>query len=158
MKHKTVLILALAATLSVGGLAVLKTHAAANAPRRTFVGKFWERAKEKLDLAQDQVRKIKVELKAEKETLIKLARQLHAAKIGVREAIQKDGATVAEVRAAAANLGEAEADLAVERLKLHGKIKPILTAEQWLKLAELQDKLDDFVDGVITVIGERIGE
>ena len=51
-----------------------------------------------------------------------------------------------------------EADLAVEQLKLHGKVSPILTDEQRKVLAEIEARLDDFVTDAIGRLGERLAE
>ena len=97
-------------------------------------------------------------LKDDRETLANLARAVHDGHTKVRDAIQSDNSTDADVRAASAELTRAQADMAVERHKLFGKLKPILTPEQLDKLADMQDRLDGFVDGAISRIEERLGE
>jgi Spy/CpxP family protein refolding chaperone len=47
----------------------------------------------------------------------------------------------------------AEADLAVERMKLYGRIAPILTDEQRQKITLLEETADAFVDNAIAQIG-----
>ena len=84
-----------------------------------------------------------------------LLSQLHEARVGLREAIQAADANETTVRAASAKVASVEADLAVERLKLYGRISPILTAEQRDQVMEFQTKLDDFVDNIIRHLGER---
>ena len=152
-------VLTLAAALSAGGLFVLNAHAAdSTAPRTALHGRLLERAKEKLGLTDAQVVQIKAVLKSDKDSLTGLLTRLHEARSGLRNAIQSPDATEASVRAASAKVAAVEADLAVERLKLHGKISPILTADQREKLSEFQARLDDLADTVIGRIGERLAE
>jgi len=51
-----------------------------------------------------------------------------------------------------------EADFAVERAKLYGKISPVLTPDQLAKMDELQQRADDMVDGAIVGFGRRIAQ
>jgi Spy/CpxP family protein refolding chaperone len=46
--------------------------------------------------------------------------------------------------------------LAVERLKLYGKIAPILTAEQRQQISEFEQRADEFVDNAIDRIGDAL--
>lgn len=83
---------------------------------------------------------------------------MHDARKGLREAIRAKDATAASIRTASAKIAAVAADLAVERLKLHGKLSPILTGEQREKLAEIEARLDGFVSDAIGRIGERLAE
>jgi Spy/CpxP family protein refolding chaperone len=83
---------------------------------------------------------------------------MHDARVALRTEIQKPDASEASVREAATKLAAVEADLAVERMKLHGKISPILTAEQREKLSEFQAGVDQFVDRLIDRAHKRLGE
>lgn len=156
MKDK-ILILTLAAVLGAGGLFAINAHAVEAGGRRA-PGVLLQRAKERLGITDAQAAQIREVLKADREILASLAHQVHAAHVDLRGVIQKDGATDSEVRAAAAKLGQAQADMAIERHKLFGKIKPVLTPEQLNRLAEMQDRLDQFLDGAISNIEERLGE
>ncbi len=157
MKTSKWLVIAVAAALGASGLVVLKARAADRATSgRPVRGQFLERAREKLGLSDDQVSQIKAQLLAEKDNLKTLISKWHDARIGLREAIQASDATEASVRAASAKVAAAEADLAVERLKLYGKISPILTADQLDKVKEFQSNIDDFLDGAISRIGDRL--
>jgi len=156
MKNK-ILILTLAAALSAGGLFALKAHAESNGPRRA-PGALLQRVKERLGITPEQAAKIRAVLKDDRETLASLARAVHDAHIKLRETIQKDGATETDVRAASAQLAKAQADMAVERHELFGKLKPILTAEQLSRLAEMQDRMDDFVAGAIATFEEKLAQ
>jgi protein CpxP len=117
-----------------------------------------QRVAEKLNLSDEQRTQIKSELKDEKDTLKSLFTRLHEARKGLREALHASDATEASVRTASAKVADVEADLAVERLKLHGKISPILTAEQREKVNEIQARLDDLVDQVVNRLDKRLAE
>jgi Spy/CpxP family protein refolding chaperone len=153
------LILSLAATITVGGLFTFSSRAANPAASQgPFRGRLLERAKEKLGLSADQVTQIRAAFKADKDNLASLLVRLHDARTGLRSAIQASDATEASVRAASAKVAAVEADLAVERFKLFGKINSLLTGDQREKLSEMQSRLDDFVDGIISRIGGRLAE
>jgi Spy/CpxP family protein refolding chaperone len=158
MKISKWLVIAMASgVFAAGGVFALKARAAEkSAFQRAFRGQFLQRAREKLGLTDEQIAKIKSELNAEKETLTELLSQLHEARVGLRDAIQAADANETTVRAASAKVAAVEADLAVERLKLYGRISPILTTQQRDQIMEFQAKLDDFVDNVISHLGERL--
>jgi Spy/CpxP family protein refolding chaperone len=159
MKTSNWLVITLAAAIAAGGLFTLSSRAAnPAAPQGPFRGRLLERAKEKLGLSDDQIAQIKAAFKADKDNLTSLLARLHDARTGLRSVIQGSDATEASVRAASAKVAAVESDLAVERLKLFGKISPILTGDQREKLGEMQSRADDFVDGVINRIGERLAE
>ena len=125
MKTSKWLAITVAAALSAGGLIVLKSHARERViGPHAFRGQLLERAKEKLGITDEQVSRIKGELAGEKDTLKSLIAKWHDARVGLRQAIKAAEATEASVRAASEKVAAAEADLAVERFKLYGKIKP----------------------------------
>jgi len=158
MKTSKWLVITVAAALSASGLIVLKAHAAPGLlAQRHSRGQFLERAKEKLGLTDDQAAQIKSEFLSEKETLKSLISRLHDARVGLRTAIQAADANETTVRSASAKVAAVEADLALERLKLYGKISPILTEDQRAKVKEFQSRIDDFVEGAISRMGERVG-
>jgi Spy/CpxP family protein refolding chaperone len=157
MKISKLLVITLAAGLGVGGIFVVKAHAAERvAGNRAGHGRLMERAKEKLGLTDEQVTKIKTELQGEMETLKGLISRLHDARTGLRDAIQASDANESSVRSASAKVAGVEADFAIERLKIYGKISPILTPEQREKVHEFQGRLDDFLDNAINHIGDRL--
>ena len=110
-----------------------------------------------MNLTADQRTQIKNVLAGERATLAPLLGALHDARKNLRTAIRAGDATEASVRAASANAAAAEADLAVERMKLYGKIAPLLTEAQRQQLADLQQRADDFVDNVIARLGSVAG-
>jgi Spy/CpxP family protein refolding chaperone len=157
MKRITFLFLPVVAALSLGELHVPNVQAAEPvSPQRSLRGHWLERAQEKLGLTDDQVDKIRVELRAEKATLKGLISNLHDARAGLRQAIQAPDATEMSVRGASAKVAGVEAELAVERLKLYSKISPILTSEQLEKVKEFRAKMDEFAARAIERIGDRL--
>jgi Spy/CpxP family protein refolding chaperone len=150
--------LALAAALAIGGGFAPNSRAAESTADGPFSGQLGERIKEKLDLSDDQLAQIKNQFKSEKDNLTTLLTRLHAAHTQLRAAIHKADATETSVRAAAAQLSAVEADLAVERLKLYGKISPVLTADQREKLAGVEAGIDQFIERVINRIDTALSE
>jgi Spy/CpxP family protein refolding chaperone len=91
---------------------------------------------EKLGLSADQKTKIKGILEATKEERrTTMAARLEATKKLTQEAL--NGASEADIRAAASDLGKAAGDHAIAVSKTWGEIKPILTPEQQAKLKEM---------------------
>jgi periplasmic protein CpxP/Spy len=158
MKTKKWLVIGVAAAVTVGGLTLVRARADDANPAHFGRGRFLSRVKKALDLSDDQVSKIKSELGADKTKLTGLLTAWHDAQISLRETIQKPGATEAEIRAASAKVAAVEADLAVERNSLYGRISPILTAGQLEKVDEFQQRVDDYVDGAIVGFGKRLME
>ncbi len=72
----------------------------------------------------------------------------------MRQAIHPSDATEDSVRTAAAKVGAVEADLAVERLKLHGQLSPILTPEQREKMATIEAHISDFATDAMSRMHE----
>lgn len=149
------LIITLAAAVAVGGFTLYQARAV---EREAGRGRHpvLQRIAERLDLTDEQKAQIKAVLLDEKEALKSLFTRLHTARKGLREAIHASSATEASVRAASAKVAAVEADLAVERLKLHGTISPVLTEEQRAKAAEMEKRLDEFVAGIVSRLGERL--
>ncbi len=109
-----------------------------------------------LNLTPEQNRQIRAVLASDKEKLTTLLTAAHDARINLRTSIRTAGASENEIRGASAKVASAEADLAVERAALYGKISPILTADQLAKLNQLQQRADDLVDGAIAGLGRRL--
>jgi len=155
MKNK-ILISTLAAAVVAGGLIAPQTYAADNSVAPPARGQFLQRIAQRLDLTDDQKSQIKTILAGEKDNLQPLLAALHNARKNLRAAIRADDADEASVRAESAKVASAEADMAVERMKLYGKIAPVLTDEQRRKLADLQQRVDEFADNVIARIGSGL--
>jgi Spy/CpxP family protein refolding chaperone len=158
MKTNEFLILAMAAVVIAGGLTSPKTLAADGSTSRPVRGQFLQRLAERLNLTDEQRAQIKVVLSGEKDTLKALLNQLHDARKNLRTAIQAGDATEASVRVASARVAALEADLAVERMKLYGKIAPILTEAQRQQIADFRRRADDIADNAIGRLGERLGD
>ena len=150
---------AVIAALAIGCLFALNGRAAQSASADGPIGsKLRERVKEKLNLTDDQLAQIKQQLKSEKGNITGLLTRMHDAHTGLRTEIQKPNASETSVREAAAKLSAVESDLAVERLKLHGKISPILTADQRAKLVQMEAGIDQFVERAIDRVDTKLSE
>lgn len=138
MKNKF-LLLSLVCGLAFSGFALTRATAAekSDSPR----GKILERISQQLELTADQRSQIKSILGDQQAELKPLVAALAEARKGLREAIHAKDATEGAVRAAASKVGSAEADLAVERMKIFAKISPVLTDEQRAKMAEMESRL-----------------
>ena len=152
MKTKQWLSLTLAAALNLGGWLTTPSWAADTAA--TAHGRFFQRIAQRLNLTDDQKAQIKTILQAERNTLKPLLGQLHTARENLRAAIRAGDANETAVRAASAQVAAVAADLAVERMKIYGKIAPILTDEQRRQISDLRQRADDFTDRAITHAGE----
>ncbi|MGC9943662.1 MAG: Spy/CpxP family protein refolding chaperone [Verrucomicrobiota bacterium] len=160
MKANKIIILATAAAIIVGGLTTTRALAAedstpASMPMR---GQILERIAVALNLTDEQKSQIRAILSGEKDTLKTLFAHLHYARKDMRAAIQASGANEASVRGAAAKVAVVEADLAVERMKLYGKIAPVLTDEQRQKISDFTQHADDFVDDAIANLGNGLAQ
>jgi len=116
MKTSKWLVIAMAAAVAVGGFTVIKAQATPAA--RRFAqrhGALVARVKEQLGLTDEQLGRIRAELRLEKETLTGLLKRLRSTRAELRDTIQQQGATEEMVRAASAKVAEVEADMAVER-------------------------------------------
>ena len=159
MKIK-IISLAAAAAILAGGLTTTSSWAAGDSTPATMPlrGQMLKRIAEKLELTADQKAQIKTILGGEKDTLKILLGQLHEARKNLRAAIQAGDANESSVRAVSIKVASAEADLAVERMKLFGKISPVLTGEQRQKISEFTQRADDFADNLIVHLGEGLAE
>ena len=149
----------MAAAITVGGLTVLTTHAAnAKGSQLPLRAKQLQRGKEKLGITDEQAKQIKAVIKADKDNIKGLVTKLRDARTGMRETIRASNANETSVRAASAKVAAIEADVAVERMKLFAKISPILTDAQRKQLAEVQSRVDQFVDNAINNMGEHLAD
>ena len=159
MKTKIIL-LSTAAVLVAGGLIVTQTSAADSSASGAIPlrGQILKRIAEKLELTSNQKSQFKTILLGEKETLKTLLGQLHDARKNLRAAIQTKDTNESSVRAASAKVASIEADLAVERMKVFGKIAPELTQEQRQKISDFAEHMDTLADGFIAHIGDGLAE
>jgi Spy/CpxP family protein refolding chaperone len=146
------------AAFLIGALAASPALAqSADGQRPPAWAQMFESIRERLGLTDDQLAQIKAQLQPQRESLKDLILKLHEAKGALRRCIHSSDATEAALRSAAAKVGEVEADLAVERHKLYGKINAILTAEQREQITEFQEKLDELLDTAIDQLSRRVG-
>jgi Spy/CpxP family protein refolding chaperone len=155
--------ISMAAAVALGGAVLVKaqttdTNQVSSVDTSRPGARWMGRLRTQLGLSHEQVTTIRADLTADKDTLTHILSSLHEARINLRETIRKPGATEDEIRAASAKVATVEADFAVERAKLYGKISPVLTPEQLAKLDELQQRADDFVDGAIVGFGRRLAQ
>ncbi len=156
MKNKF-LLGSLAAVLAVGGFTI--THAlAAEKSGLAMHGKVFSRLAQRLELTDTQKSDVKKILSGETENLKPLLATLVDARKNLRAAIRAADANESAVRAASAKVASAEADLAVERLKLFAKLSPILTEEQRAKFSELESRMDGFKAAMVARVGEGLAD
>jgi Spy/CpxP family protein refolding chaperone len=157
MKNIKLLAFIMTAAIAACGLTakILAADTSTPAPMR---GQILQRIAGKLNLTDDQKSQIKTILRDDKDALTTLLGQLHDARKNLRATIQAVDANETSVRAASAKVASAEADLAVERMKLYGKIAPVLTDEQRQKISEFTQRADDFADSVIARIGDGLAQ
>jgi Spy/CpxP family protein refolding chaperone len=160
MKTSKLFALIAAAAFTVVGLSTTKSPAADDsaAAATPLRGQILQRIAEKLNLTADQKSQIKTILAGEKDTLQNQLGQLHDARKSLRAAIQSADANENSVRAASAKVASVESDLAVERMKLFGKISPVLTDEQRQQISDLTQRADDFMDNAIANIGGGLAQ
>jgi len=157
MKTIKLLTIATAAAIIAGGLtsAPAQDTNDSAAGTRPGHGQILQRIARKLNLTDDQKSQIKAVLSVDKDMLKSLFGQLHDARKNLRAAIRANGTNESAVRAASAKVASVEADWAVERMKLYGKIAPILTDQQRRKIAGFERRADNFAGGAIARLGER---
>lgn len=159
MKLVKYLALAGGVAIAAAGVFALNSRASqATADDQAVGGKWRQRVREQLNLSDDQVAKIEEQLKAEKGNITGLLTRLHDAREQLRTEIQKPDATETSVREAAAKVSAVESDMAVERMKLHAKISPILTADQRARLGKLEAGDDQFIERAIARRNTRLEE
>jgi Spy/CpxP family protein refolding chaperone len=157
MKSSNWLLVTVAATLTCSGLAFSNCKAAESDTAQRPGRQHWlKQAKEALGLTEEQSDKIKSVLRAEKDVLKDLISGLHQARTALRQTIQAPDANETSVRSASAKVAAIEADLAVERLKIFERIRPVLSNDQLEKLKELRDRMDESVEYAIDRIGKRL--
>ena len=147
----------LAAAMAAGGLThdIFAADHSAPAPVRS---RMLQRLAEKLDLTDGPKSKIQAILIADRGTLATLLGQWHAARKNLRAAIHAADANETTVRAASARVAVSEADLAVERMKLYGKIAPVLTDAQRRQIADFEQRADGVMENIIGRIGGQPAE
>lgn len=154
MKLKYILILTLTAGI-LGGSLTLSAFAQERRPNRSEV---LDRAKEKLNLTDEQAAQIKEQVMAEKDAIMDLGQKLRTARTELREVIQNERSNEKQIRDASARVAAVQADFNVLRHKLQSRIYPIFTAEQREKLKEMMERVDELVEQGMNRLGERLGK
>jgi len=155
MKNKIFIFLS-AAAIAVGGFTGTKLFAVENSTPAPLRGKIMQRVAEKLNLTEAQRSQIREIFASEKDRLQPVLTRLHDARKNLRDAIHATSADENAVRAASAKVADAEADLAVERMKVYGKIAPVLTDEQRQKISEFEQRADEFAEHAIARVGSGL--
>jgi Spy/CpxP family protein refolding chaperone len=153
MKNKA-FICTLAAAIVTCGLTSTRTYAGDSTP--PMAGRIFQRIAQRLNLTDDQKSQIKTIVAGERDTLRPLLAALRDTRNDLRAAIRSGDANESSVRAASAKVAVVEADLAVERMKLYGKIAPVLTSAQRQKIADFEQDADGFADNVVAQIGSGL--
>ena len=153
LRNRTIILMTVLA-VGLGALLAGRTFAGGGTGTAPAGGKIWARIAQQLELSAEQQAQIKGQFLAEKDRLHGVLEQLHTARLSLRDAIHAPEASESSVRTAAAQVAAAEADLAVERLKLFRGINPILNPAQREKLSAMEQHLDEFVDTAIARLGD----
>ena len=133
-----------------------QVNAALGAGGPGLKGQLRARVAQVLRLSPDQKHQIRAVMATEKDKRTTLRTAVHDARMNLRTTIRTAGSSENDIRAASAKVASAEADLAVERAALFGRISPILTADQLARLNRLQERVDNAVDGAIIGSGRRL--
>jgi Spy/CpxP family protein refolding chaperone len=148
----------LAAAVVASGSTLTQAQVTNNPTSIPLRGQIRQRIAEKLNLTDDQKAQIKTVLRGEKDMIKNLVGQLQYTRKNLRAAIRAGDANETAVRAAAAKAAAVEGELAVERMKIYGKIAPILTDAQRQQISELEQRADEFADNAIARISEPLGD
>lgn len=153
MRLNRILLVTVAAGLALGGV----TMQAGAQERRGNRGEALERAKEKLNLTDEQMGKVKEILAVEKDAIVALGQKLRTARTELRDVMQNERSNEKQVRDASARVAAVQADVNVFRHKLQGKIYPMLTAEQRQTIKDSAERIDQLVEQGLNRLGERLG-
>ncbi len=143
---KTVLILLLAG--AVLGTGVIATQAAER-------GRLAERFAA-LGVTEEQKSELRAVLKKHLPEIEPLVQRCVAERRALRDRIRSESFDEAAIRAQAARLAAAEADLAVVRAKVAAEVRPLLTSEQHATLEEMNRDAQDHVDYALSRIAKHI--
>jgi len=133
VRHK-VLALAAAAVLAP---ALLLAAAAANGPHAHQKGAFVQHIAQQLGLSAEQTQQVQGIFANHQAELTAQRSQLKTAHTALFDAIHADTFDENAVRAAAANVAQVEADVAVTRAKMVSEVRNVLTPDQQAKAKEL---------------------
>jgi Spy/CpxP family protein refolding chaperone len=125
--------------LALAGAAVLAPALllAAVTAEHAHQGAFVQHIAQKLGLSQDQTQQVQGILANHQTELNGEIDRLKTAKTALFDAIHADSFDESAVRAAAANVAQVEADLAVSRAKIASEVRTVLTPDQQAKAKEM---------------------
>lgn len=119
-------------------------------------GGMMDRIADKLDLTADQKSQIADLMKAHRDEIKANVAKIRAARQEEFAAIHADTFDESAIRAAAAKVGEAEADMAVSRGKIASEVRLVLTSEQRDKAKELLKDAQAFGNDLHNRFHERL--
>ena len=158
MKTSKLLTLVIAGGLLVVGTILSVKGAALAGEQHPLRAKLLERAKEKLNLSDDQKGQIKSAVSGERVAIAQLRSRAQEARVGLKQAIRSPDATESSIRAAAGELSAVLADAAVERVKIRNEIGPKLNDDQKVRVEKFQEKRAALRDQLREKIRNRIKE
>jgi Spy/CpxP family protein refolding chaperone len=126
--------------LALAGAAVLAPillFAAVTADHAHSQGDFSQHLAQKLGLSAEQTQQVQGVFANHKAELNTEVDRLKTAKTALFEAVHADTFDESAVRAAAANVAQVEADLAVTRAKMASEVRSVLTPDQQAKAKEM---------------------
>ena len=154
MQHRIKLfICSLAAVWTASGGLTTNAQAADPTASAPTSARWPQRLATELHLTADQRLQIRAVFAGERSTWAPLLVAAQEARKNLRSAIRAGDSSESSVRAASARVATAAADLAVERMRLYGKIAPILTDAQRRQLADRQRRADGALDRLIARLG-----
>jgi Spy/CpxP family protein refolding chaperone len=131
-------------------------HAARRPAASSTTGGLGRRIVQRLDLTPEQVQDIRTIFGAHKEELTSELDRVQAAHAHLFDTIHAETYDEAAIRAASAQVGKAESDLAVTRGKLVTEIRQVLTPEQRAEAKKMLGDTRSFVEGLIDRFRERL--
>jgi Spy/CpxP family protein refolding chaperone len=111
-----------------------------SAPAAGMPGHFLNHIAKELNLTADQQDKVKAVFTAHKDQLHTQMTQLHQARTNLANAVHADTFDEGAIRAAAAALGQAEGDAAVQHAQLFAEVRQLLTPDQLAKAKALMSQ------------------
>jgi Spy/CpxP family protein refolding chaperone len=150
-------------TFTAAALALTLTPVAALAlrprlpdPPATPPGFLLQRLAHRLELTSDQVQAIRAVLQNHAPELREEALAIAEARRTLFATVHAESFDEIALRAAAAAVGEAEAELAVTRAGIVQEVRAVLTEEQQEELAELRGELEERLEDLLAILLDRL--
>jgi protein CpxP len=135
------------------GACIAASAAAQDAPVATTQPPAVQRIERRLHITQAQREQVKAILKQEQPKLQQLHRELLSERSEMAAASQGGSFNAVAVQSVASKYAAANADVLVERAKLHSELFAVLTPEQQQRLQRLRTRLDVFLDDRLQTLG-----